>query len=121
MDKNEDISYLEYILSIPDIVQDIEFTENYIVLSRSYGRKNDSKLEFYPNVLNKKPHGKINNIPFWFLDNPVKTINILPMSEGITKIGNSLYILFESAALKYINSGKHPTKYIWKLNLNSWN
>jgi hypothetical protein len=121
LDENENISSLEYILSIPDIVQDIEFIDNYIVLSRSYGRKNDSILEFYPYILNEKPHKNINGIPLWFLDEPVKTINILPMSEGISKIDNSLYILFESAALKYINSGKYPTKYIWKLNLNSWN
>jgi hypothetical protein len=117
LDENENISSFEYILSIPDIVQDIEFIDNYIVLSRSYGRKNDSILEFYSNVLNEKPNKNINGIPLWFLDEPVKTINILPMSEGITKIDNSLYILFESAALKYINSGKYPTKYIWKLNL----
>ncbi|KAF2956718.1 hypothetical protein AS160_04540 [Marinitoga sp. 38H-ov] len=119
LDKNENIKSLEKIFSIPDTVQDIEFIDNYIVLSRSYGRKNDSVLEFYLNE--EKPHTTINflnkKIPVWFLDNLVKKINILPMSEGITKIDNSLYILFESAALKYIHSGKYPTKYIWKLDL----
>ncbi|MBB6063280.1 hypothetical protein HNP65_001744 [Thermosipho japonicus] len=119
LDKNENISSLKYILASPNIVQDVEFTEDYIILSRSYGINNDSKLEFYPNMLNKQPQKKINNIPVWFLDNPVKIINILPMSEGISKIDNSLYILFESGALKYKNFCKSPTEYIWKLNLET--
>lgn len=116
-DKNENISSLKYILTSPNIVQDVEFTEDYIILSRSFGINNDSKLEFYPNMLNKQSHKKINNISLWFLDVPEKTINILPMSEGISKIDNSLYILFESGALKYKNFCKSPTEYIWKLNI----
>ncbi|OQY10981.1 MAG: hypothetical protein B6I29_00025 [Marinitoga sp. 4572_148] len=121
LDENENINNIKRILSIPDIVQDIEFADNYIILSRSYGRKNNSIIEFYPNDLNENPHSHVKyldrNIPVWYLDNPEIKLNILPMSEGITKIDSSLYILFESAALKYINGGKYPTKYIWKLNL----
>ena len=123
LDKNESINSLDMILSIPDIVQDIEFYNNYIILSRSYGRKNDSLLQFYDNVLNEKNHTTIKyfnkKIPVWFLDkiSLKKEVNILPMSEGISIKDNSLYILFESAALKYRSSGKYPTEYIWSLNL----
>ncbi|WP_129408175.1 hypothetical protein [Marinitoga lauensis] len=118
----------DIIISIPDIVQDIEFlNDGRIVLSRSYGRRNNSSLQIYSSILNKPGHAIIQisgkTIPLWFLDkkNIEKEIIILPMSEGITQKDNSLYILFESAATKYISTGKYPTDHIWKLKLNKKN
>lgn len=127
--KNKDTTIAiipDMILSIPDIVQDIEFLETRkIILSRSYGRTNDSILQIYSSVLNQSAHKIIQisgkKIPVWFLDklNLEKEIIILPMSEGITQKNNSLYILFESVASKYRFTTKYPTDYIWRLKLQN--
>ncbi|GAB6189563.1 hypothetical protein JCM30566_13030 [Marinitoga arctica] len=118
----------DMILSIPDIVQDIEFIENKkIILSRSYGRNNDSLLQIYSYVLNQSPDTTIQlfkkKVPVWFLNkmNLETEIVILPMSEGITKKDNSLYILFESSASKYRFTTKYPTDFIWDIKIESLN
>ena len=118
----------DVILSIPDIVQGVEFLKDgRIVLSRSYGRSNDSFLQVYDPVLNGRNHTMVQisggEVPVWFLDNQSfeNELLILPMSEGITQKDNSIYVLFESAASKYLLTTKYPTDYIWKLEIEHLN
>lgn len=118
----------DFILSIPDIVQGVVFLKDgRIVLSRSYGRSNDSFLDIYSSVLNEANHTTIKisgeEVPVWFLDSQSfeNELLILPMSEGIAQKGDSIYILFESAGSKYLLTTKYPTDYIWKLGIEHLN
>ena len=114
------------ILSIPDRIQGITVSEDHIVLSQSYGRKNDSTIFYYNNLLDTVPHTALTvngaRIPVWFLDSDVLSFQLdgaLPMSEGITMDNDRLLILFESGADRYRNNdGKNPTDHIWSMEQN---
>ena len=100
---------LEYIskFKVPEKVQSIAFINddkiNYMLLSRSYGRNNDSYLEIY-----KKEDNKIIK---------VKTLTLPPMLEQISIDDNKLYAIFESNAVKYQES-KSKVKDICIFDLN---
>lgn len=104
-------------ISITDKVQGICITEtDKIVLSISYGRKNDSYLYIYENIINKSDDAKIsiagNDVGVLFLDSDhlVKVIKAPPMTEGLMDYADKVYILFESAASKYIETSYYPQK-----------
>lgn len=112
-------------LSIPDKTQDAQFTDEYIILSRSYGRRSSSVIEVYKNPLTEAPHRIVqthqgSDIPLWFLDgsNLVHAITLPPMTENIEIIDNRLVILFESGAKKYRRFGRAPQDRFMILNLN---
>lgn len=111
------------ILSIPDRAQDIQFRNEHIILSRSYGRRNSSSIEFYTNPLTEKPHRTVETsmgkeVPLWFLDasNLLHTITLPPMTENIEIIDEQLVVLFESGAKKYRRFGKQPTDHFLLIN-----
>jgi hypothetical protein len=115
----------DYILSIPDIVQGIAFLGNdEVALSQSYGRANDSTIQVYGNILLNAEHRKtdVNGtaVPTWILNskNVAYKLTTFPMSENIVPKDGLLYILYESAAKKYLPTTKYGTDYIWKTNLN---
>jgi len=115
----------EKALSIPDRTQDILFAEEYIVLSRSYGRIGSSSIEIYENPLDDAPHRTAKTstgqaVPLWFLDeyNLVKRIKLPPMTENIELIGNQLVVLFESGAQRYKRFGRNPQKHFLLIDLN---
>jgi len=112
----------DYIISCPDIVQGMAFLncDDRLALSKSYGRTNDSTIQIYDinigdNVSQIKIEDK--NIPMWVLSklNLEKELLVLPMSEGIIQIEDYFYILYESAAKKYLMTTKYATDYIWKV------
>ncbi len=115
----------DFILSIPEKVQGITFIKNKIVLSTSYGRRNDSYIYIYSNpMMNKKPDMqiKLNNrgkIPLWFLDNTNKISQILspPMTEGITLYHSFIAVLFESGSDKYRPTSSFPLDSIYLINI----
>jgi len=103
------------ILSIPQRVQGIHLTDEFVFLSISYGRKNRSTIAVYRNPLSDPPHKKVKLregtfVPLWFLDgsNWLKSIDFPPMSEGLTDIDGKLAVLSESGATKYQKGGKGP-------------
>ncbi|MBO5869473.1 MAG: dockerin type I repeat-containing protein [Clostridia bacterium] len=106
------------VLSIPDKVQGFAYKDGKVALSISYGRNNNSTLEFY-NIDLAKANKSItvdNSVyPMIILDslNRKKTVTTMCMTEGLTlaEDGNIL-VLYESGAQKYYNS-KNPTDYIW--------
>jgi hypothetical protein len=112
-----------YILSIPSHIQGMMVSSSEIILSQSYGRKNDSKLLRYTNVLKKKPdkHMSINGkkVPVWNLGSKQlkSRITMPPLSEGLAKHSNQLYIIFESGAKKYRATCKYPLDHVQVMNL----
>lgn len=109
----------DVMMAAPQKVQGMAFDTktNTVVLSHSWGRKNDSSLAFYTVDFTAKSdttvtlNGKA--VPCYFLATPAKTVTALPMAEGITLNGNgAVSVLFESGANKY-SDGLHRTDYIW--------
>lgn len=96
------------VLSVRQKVQGMAFLGDSILLSMSYGRKNNSTLAAYTNPLQEKRHGKVEvgskTVPVWFLDgqnNEWERDDYPPMSEGITAYGKRFGLIFESGAEKY--------------------
>ena len=118
------ISYPDYILSIPHEVQGAAFTKGRIILSQSYGRKNNSRISVYFNPLEQLPHSFFvtddnRSIPVWILDNQNLEVEITapPMTEGIVDYKGSAAVLYESGSDKYRNTAKNPQDRIHILTL----
>lgn len=115
----------DVVLSIDQKIQGMAVvSDNYIALSQSYGRKNNSSILLYQNVLNSTPHTHVTlngvSVPLWFLDSKteVKSYTAPPMSEGLAARDGKLYILFESAAEKYrLDGGKNSTDRVWVMQM----
>lgn len=78
--------------NIPPKVQGVAFDEDeYVYLSTSYGRDSSSYLKVYRNVeqLDESPRS------------PLYKVEMPPCSEEVDCIGDTLYVLFESASEKY--------------------
>lgn len=89
--RDDKLQMAEY-YRIPEKVQGLAFDgEGHIYLSTSYGRKKSSYLKVYKSVeaLNKSP-GK-----------PMVKVEMPPCSEEICMSDDKVYVLFESASLKY--------------------
>ncbi len=109
----------DVVMAAPQKVQGMAYDTktNTVVLSHSWGRKNDSSLAFYTVDFNAKANTTVTlngkAVPCYFLAAPAKTVTALPMAEGITLNGNgAVSVLFESGANKY-SDGLHRTDYIW--------
>ncbi len=106
----------DYMLAIPEQVQGMAFTKtDKIVFSTSYGRKNNSLLYVYEDVLiteksgTKTIDGK--SIDLYACSNELLETKIIapPMAEGLAEHPDGIYIVFESGAAKYRNgNGKFP-------------
>ena len=112
----------DYYIAIPEQVQGMAFSKTGdIIFSTSYGRKNNSKLYIYEDILVSERVGTI-DIDGNIIDllacnneNNEKTITALPMSEGMTQSKYGVTLIFESGAEKYRqHRGKFPvdTAYI---------
>ncbi len=111
-DGNSDFETVDYYLAIPEQVQGMTFTsDGKIIFSTSYGRKNNSKLHIYNNVLEgdsiatRKIKDKDTPLYAFTKDSFVETIVAPPMAEGIVNTPKGVYIVFESGAAKYRNGG----------------
>ncbi len=115
----------DYMIAIPEQVQGMCFTHSgKLVFSTSYGRKNNSKIYVYEDVLLTDRVGTytIDGTEIDLLacgSNLLKeTIIAPPMAEGIVQVDSSQYIIFESGAEKYRNHrGKYPTDTAYKGNI----
>lgn len=106
-------------LATVDKVQGFTCRDGKVTLSISYGRNNNSTLDFYsidPANATATYTADGKTYPMIVLDdtNRVKKVTAMGMTEGITldEKGNVL-ILFESGAQKYYNS-KNPTDCVWR-------
>ena len=112
---DDDFVYPDFFISIPDEVQGAAFIRDHLVLSRSYGRTNNSRLSVYQSPLDEPPDHSFSfpngrAVPVRLLDEPRhrKTIVAPPMTEGICVFSDTLALLFESAADKYRRTARHP-------------
>lgn len=112
----------DYYIAIPEQVQGMAFSKTGdIIFSTSYGRKNNSEIHIYKDILISERVGTI-DIDGNIIDllacnneNKEKTITALPMSEGMTQSKYGVTLIFESGAEKYRqHRGKSPvdTAYI---------
>jgi len=120
------IAYPDYFISIPDEVQGIAFLDDRIVLSQSYGRRNDSRLSVYTSPLGGDPDGFFTlknrqDVPVWILDdaNKIREITAPPMSEGICLVEGQVAVLFESGSDKYRDTARSPQSRIHFLPADS--
>ena len=97
-------------------IQSATVKDGNLLLSCSYGRKNDSTL-YIVNV------GNTPNTSY-YVDEIDYSCSALPMMEGITFIDGEVYAVFESAAYYYrdkslFNKAKNPTDVIWRFDYES--
>jgi hypothetical protein len=120
-----------YILAIRDQIQGMAVTPDSIVLSRSYGRKNDSYLFRYacPDLhgvpYQTAPVGGA-TVPVWFLDTTTQYANepvltLPPLAEGAAMAGDhQMYVIFESGANEYRYDGFNPLDRWAMVDLDQW-
>lgn len=115
----------DYVLSLPARIQGLARLDNgSFVLSESYGRKNNSHLLVYEDVLALPPDTTVQingtDVPLWFLDSRVlkQSITAPPMSEGIDWADGGVYQLYESGSTKFRDTGKFPVDHIYRVELN---
>jgi len=110
----------ELILSTPDKVQGFAYRDGKIALSISYGRNNNSKLDFFeidPEDAESTVTADGKTYPLITLNskNRTKAVTAMGMTEGLAlSTHGDLLILFESGAQKYSNA-KNPTDSIWRM------
>lgn len=116
-----DYAIPDHVLACPWKIQGMvcDPVNNIVVLSQSYGRKNNSALLRYSVDLTAQADTTVElagqTLPCFVLDKKRETHNVvaLPMTEGLTLTSDrDLYVLFESGANKYAD-GKYRTDYIW--------
>ena len=112
----------DYMLAIPEQVQGMAFTHTgKIIFTTSYGRRNNSKLYVYDDVLISDRAGT-RSIDEVQIDVLACSSSLLtdeftapPMAEGITSVDNYMFMIFESGADKYrAHRGKYPTDTAFK-------
>ncbi len=111
----------DYILAIPQQVQGMAFTKTgKIIFSTSYGRKNDSKLYIFNDMLSEETQETKTidkkEVAFYACSNKYLSTEIIapPMSEGLAFSPKGIYVMFESGAEKYrCGGGKYPTEKLY--------
>ena len=113
----------DYVLVAPDRIQGMVFCDDgTVLLSQSYGRKNNSTLLRYDLNLDLPdltvPVGS-KEVPAYILASGTlrEAITAMPMTEALT-LGSdgSILVLFESGAMAY-QDGKYRTDHVWRLRL----
>lgn len=101
IDAKNDTKKIIHKIPVPKKTQGIAFykcdSNTILITSNSYRRTRYSRLCFYETDYN--------------ICKKIKSLIMLPMSEGIDVVGEELYIIFESGAIKYSSSkrSKKPT------------
>ena len=117
VDESQDFSAPDYILSITERIQGMTTLDGKIYLSQSYGRKNDSVIYRYSDVLSSAPAQTVElsgkEIPLWILDSTVRETALMcpPMTECLCAIDGGIFVVFESGAKTYMNPSNpsvHP-------------
>lgn len=112
----------DFVLCAPDRIQGAVVTDSTVVLSQSYGRKNNSALLVYNVDFEAPADAELDiageKLPMYILDSAreVKALTAMPMTEGLTLTDGGVLVLFESGAMKY-SDGRFRTDKVWELNL----
>lgn len=118
----EDGDYLvpDLIVAAPDRIQGACYAEGRLLLSQSYGRRNNSALYAYALDLTSPPDSTLplagREIPVYVLrdERLLSAVTAMPMTEALCgdPAGGTL-VLFESGALHY-SDGKFRTDCVWR-------
>ena len=107
----------DYIITTTERIQGMMIKDGQFYLCQSYGRRAPSTLLRYSNVLATEPraHVELNGaqIPLWSLTSTEATGEMIapPTTECLVTVDGGLYVLFESAAEKYMepsNPSENP-------------
>lgn len=91
---------------VPKRTQGLTFYKEYLILSISYGRRNNSSIRIVEYSKSKNDYRKEN----------IKII-VPPMLEQIDIVDNELLLLFESSAYKYKNTCKYIIDDLVSMNI----
>lgn len=113
----------DYVLAAPDKIQGLAYSQGQLMLSQSYGRKNNSQLLLYRLDLTEARDTELTiggtAVPAYILDSRRQSARItaMPMTEGLCLApGGTVLVLFESGASRY-SDGKYRTDQVWELEL----
>lgn len=101
----------DFILETPDRVQGASVAAGIVWLSISRGNENDSELVAFDSPIENTPDGHFKigktEVPAWFLGKKRRVFSVKapPMSENLCRVGNDIFVVFESGAKEY-QSGK---------------
>lgn len=107
----------DYILETDKNIQGASISGGEVWLSASFNRRRSSSLMRFSSPLESEPGRYYSvdgrEVPAWFLGERQRVAKITapPMTENLCRIGNDVFIVFESAADKYRSSvlpSKHP-------------
>ena len=106
----------------PDRIQGMACCDDgTVLLSQSYGRKNNAALLRY-DLDPDRPDTTVSvggsQVPAFFLDSGTlrQTITAMPMTEALALDGEGgVLVLFESGAMAY-SDGKYRTDHVWSLH-----
>lgn len=108
----------ELVLAAPDKLQGMVCLEDGVMLSQSYGRKNNSALLMYNLIVGNLPDAGLelqgHMVPVYVLDGLRlrESLTVMPMTEGLCLSPKGILVLFESGSSRY-SGGKYPTDHVW--------
>ena len=120
LNAREELSPPDYVLVTPDKTQGASVSDGTIWLSVSYGRKNDSVLLAFDSPFETNPDTcfKIGgtDVPAWFLGKGrrVRSVTAPPMTEDLCRVGNDVFVVFESGAKEFRHDGKCPVGHLYR-------
>ena len=112
MEGRTDFAAPDCILSVTERIQGMTVFNGEICLSQSYGRRVDSSILRYRGISGREPDKTVDldgkEVPLWILDSGCRTGVLLcpPMTECLCTLGEELCVLFESAAVTYMDPKK---------------
>lgn len=117
-----DFSAPDCVLCAPDRIQGMALCpDGTVLLSQSYGRKNDSALLRYRFAPGDATDATLElngrSIPCCVLDSArfLASVTAMPMTEALAaEADGGVLVLFESGAMKY-SDGKYRTDRVWRL------
>jgi len=112
----------DLIIAAPDRIQGVCYAEGRLLLSQSYGRRNNAALYEYALDLSSPPDCSLSlagrELPVYILRDSrlLSAVTAMPMTEAVCTVptGGTL-VLFESGALHY-SDGKFRTDCVWFLD-----
>lgn len=112
----------DLVLAAPDKIQGMVHLADSVVLSQSYGRKNNSALLVYGLTPDDPPDTTLDicghTVPAYVLDSLRlrEKLTVMPMSEGLCLSPKGVLVLFESGSSRYSN-GKYRTNQVWAVEM----
>lgn len=102
-----------FVISTPDKAQGFCITySGKIVVSTSYGRKNDSYIYIYSSMEKAdngfEANGEIIDLYYLYGGNLEKKVKAISMTEGMDVYNNRVYVVTESASMKYKDTALFP-------------